>query len=153
MQFEVAYQANGFVCRDIVEASDSEAAIAKVTWTLTAPDSKILYARKVKEKEVTAYVPKVGDGATQGVGSDRYPFTIVEVCSERKIVVQPDNAVRTDNNGFSESQTYEYSPMPDAAKIVVTRRKDGCWRRKGEPLTSRQTFALGHREKYQDPSF
>lgn len=51
--------------------------------------------------------PEVGMGATEVVGSDRYPYTIVKVVNPKKIVVQRDDYRRTDNNGQSELQTYE----------------------------------------------
>lgn len=57
---------------------------------------------------------QVGDGVTQCVGSDCYPFTVVEVLSPNRIVIQGDNFYRTDNNGQSEMQDYTYSPNPDA---------------------------------------
>lgn len=96
--------------------------------------------------------PEVGMGATEGVGSDRYPFTIIEVRSPTTIVVQRDNFTRTDKNGFSESQTYEYSPCPEATKVVVTKRKSGRWVRRGQK-GHYGGFGIGHREAYQDPSF
>lgn len=100
-------------------------------------------------EEVT---PKVGMGATQGVGSDRYPFTVVEVINDRKIVVQGDSYRRTDSNGLSESQSYEYTPNPDAQRIVVTKRKNGRWYEQGQPM-GHGAFNIGHRSAYQDPSF
>lgn len=98
-------------------------------------------------------IPEVGMGATHRVGSDSYPYTIVEVVSDKKIIVQQDAARRTDSNGLSESQEYEYTRNPDSPKIVVTKRKDGRWRRQGESITSTMTFSLGVRRMYQDPSF
>ena len=95
-------------------------------------------------------IPVVGMGVTQGVGSDRYPFTVVEVINERRIVVQADEFVRTDHNGLSESQEYSYTPNPDARKIVLSKRKSGVWR---EVRTSDGNFYPGHREAYLDPSF
>jgi hypothetical protein len=93
-------------------------------------------------------VPEVGMGATEVMFSDRHPYTVVEVKSERRIVVQRDNYKRTDTNGMSESQTYEYTPNPSAPKVVVTRRKDGSWREMGHGKGS--SFMLGAREEYYD---
>ena len=97
-------------------------------------------------------VVHVGDGATEGVGSDCYPYTIVEIKSDRRVVVQRDNYKRTDKNGFSESQEYEYSPCPEAAKIVVTLRKNGRWVKVGQS-SNYGGFYLGNRRAYQDPCF
>lgn len=96
--------------------------------------------------------PEVGMGCTQGVGSDRYPYTICEVVNEKKIYVQADDYKRTDKNGQSESQTYEYTPNPEAQKILVTLRKNGRWVRKGETLNG-SAFYIGQRRAYQDPSY
>lgn len=95
---------------------------------------------------------KVGDGATKSVGSDRYPFTVVEVVSPKKIKVQGDSFRRTDSNGLSESQTYEYTPNPDARIVVLTLRKNGRWIEQGESLNGSRYY-IGARNAYQDPSF
>jgi len=95
---------------------------------------------------------KVGQGATYGIGSDRYPYTVVEVASPTRVVVQADNYRRTDKNGFSENQTYEFTPNPNACRIVVTRRKNGRWHRQGESTKS-GAFSFQGRHAYQDPSF
>lgn len=95
---------------------------------------------------------KVGIGATEIVGSDRYPYTVVEVLSDKKIVVQADDYKRTDKNGMSESQTYEYTPNPNSLRVVVTLRKNGRWVREGESGKGRG-FAIGHRDAHQDPHF
>lgn len=94
----------------------------------------------------------IGFGATYGVGSDRYPYTIVDVLSNNKIVVQADNAVRTDSNGFSENQTWEMTPNPEARKIVLRLRKNGKWVENGKSLNS-CGFHLGERKRYDNPSF
>lgn len=96
--------------------------------------------------------PQVGDGATQQVGSDRYPYTVIKILSPRRLVVQQDNARRTDSNGMSESQTYEYSPNPNASEVIITLRKNGRWHRLGESIKS-GSFYVGRRSMYQDPSF
>jgi hypothetical protein len=95
---------------------------------------------------------KVGDGATKGVGSDRYPYTIVEILSPKRVVLQPDDYYRTDKNGFSEMQTYEFTPNPEAYRIIVTLRKNGRWYQLGQTMGGSR-FSLGHRDAYQDPSF
>lgn len=94
---------------------------------------------------------QIGGGATFNIGSDRYPFTIVEVVSVNQIIVQADNYRITNKNGFPEFQTYKYTPNPLACKIVVTRRADGTWRKKGEKKGG--TFSFNGRNAYLDPSF
>lgn len=102
--------------------------------------------------------PQVGMGATELMYTDRHACTIVEVrCNKagepRTIVVQRDCANRTDANGMSESQSYEYTPNPDGAKDVVTLRKNGRWVKQGESAKSGASFAIGARREYHDYSF
>lgn len=95
-------------------------------------------------------VPVVGIGATQRVGSDCYPFTVVEVVNDRKIVVQPDNATPAEGFDYYSHQVYTYSPCLEAEKITLTLRKDGRWIREKESLKS-SGFYIGNRRSYQDP--
>lgn len=98
-------------------------------------------------------VPAVGDGATMLGWTDRHAATVVEVsASGKKVVVQQDHAKRIDNNGMSESQSYEYSPNPNGSRDVYTLRKDGSYTRRGDTLGGRQLL-IGHREEYYDYSF
>lgn len=99
-------------------------------------------------------MPRIGDGATYNCGSDAYPFTIVDVSPDgRTIVVQPDNARRTDNNGYGGEQKYEYTPNPTADKVTYTLRRDGRYHRLGSLVKARNTMSLGGRCYYRDPSF
>lgn len=93
--------------------------------------------------------PVVGMGATLYHHSDRSPATIVEVITERLIVIQEDSYERIDLNGMSDSQQYIYSADPNGLKHTVSLRKDGVWRvRKG-----RTVISIGSRRKYHDFSF
>lgn len=94
---------------------------------------------------------EVGQGAVFGIGSDRYPYTIVKIVNDKKVVVQADHYRRTDNNGQSTSQTYEFTPNPQACEITVTRRTDGSWRKQGEAKGG--VFSFHGRHAYLDPSF
>ena len=100
----------------------------------------------------TTVLPEVGMGVTYSIGSDRYPYFISRVVNHRSVEIQAANYRRTDNNGFSESQTYEITPNPDAAVITITLRKDGCWYQKGQAMNSGR-YWLGNARAYQDPSF
>ena len=95
----------------------------------------------------------VGMGATQYVGSDRYPYTIVGVASQRKVVVQADNFCRVDSNGHSEDQEYVFTLVPSARKITLTKRKNGTWVRQGSPMTRCSEWQFGFRSCFQDPHF
>lgn len=101
--------------------------------------------------------PEVGMGATELMWTDRMPYTIVDVVLfksgpkkglVRQITLQPDNAVRVDSNGMSDSQTYEFSRNTDAPTVVATRRKDDAFRTSGG-----RRFRVGSRDKYHDFSF
>lgn len=99
-------------------------------------------------------VPEVGMGATELCWSDRHAYTIVEIKSPKRIIVQQDHAKRTDNNGMSECQSYEFTPNPDAAKIELSLRKNGRWMPVGQGLKSGgSSFLIGSRQEYYDYSF
>lgn len=101
--------------------------------------------------------PEVGMGATYLCGSDRYAGTIIEVMTNKQgqingFVWQQDKAVRADKNGYSEDQTYHYEPNPDAAKQIITLRKNGRWVEKGQDQKS-FAYAVGVKRQYSDPCF
>lgn len=104
-------------------------------------------------QEVSSVVPEVGMGATVLMFSDRHPATVVEVLSPKRIIIQGDNSRRTDKNGMSESQQYEYSRNPNGEKREVTLRKNGRWIVAGESLKQGTAIRLGVREEYYDYSF
>jgi hypothetical protein len=104
-----------------------------------------------------ALVPAVGMGATMIMWTDREPFTIIEVRNNSKgvaveLVLQADTYTRTDKNGMSESQNYEFTPNPQGHTEIVTRRKNGQWVRKGESIKGTK-FTIGYRDRYHDYSF
>ncbi len=103
-----------------------------------------------------AALPKVGDGATISIGSDRYPATIIAVTLKAHgpvVTVQRDRMSRTDSNGQSEDQAYTFTPNPAAKLETYSLRRDGTWRvfagnpRDGHRLT------IGGRSAYLDPHF
>ena len=118
-----------------------------------------LYSRATKGQPE----PVVGMGATLLSWTDREAATIVEVTKTKSgawlIAVQEDNAQRIDSNGFSESQEYEYSPNPEAAKQWFRFEEAKGWRsvRQGEKgrwkLTGGGGLLIGSRRKYHDFSF
>lgn len=100
--------------------------------------------------------PEVGDGATLVMWTDRYAYTVVEVeyykSGAKKgqvsaVIATEDKATRTDGNGMSECQAYEYETDPNATRERFTLRKDGKF--KGE----RGVLYVGKRETYHDFSF
>ena len=99
-------------------------------------------------------VPEVGMGATQLFWTDRVASTVIEVsASGKSVTVQRDKAIRTDDFGMSDAQSYRYEPNPEGGTAVYTLRKNGQWIRKGDPLRGGQRLGLGYRSHYYDYSF
>lgn len=93
--------------------------------------------------------PKVGDGATISYGSDRYPYTVIEVSkSGTRIRIQEDEAVLTNGSPY-EDQEWSYSRNKDGAVKTASLRKDGRWRLMGCEIY----VYLGSRSRYNDPCF
>jgi hypothetical protein len=103
--------------------------------------------------------PEVGMGCTILHWTDRSPATVVSI-DDKFLVIQSDGYVRTDSNGMSESQTYEYSPDPNGGKYTFKMWK-GQWKEvQQNPETGRWTLVkggtkilIGRREKYEDFTF
>lgn len=109
-------------------------------------------------------VPEVGMGVTIFGWSDRHAGTIVELFIHRKrnmMKVQHDHAVRTDKNGFSESQEYEYERNPNGITVYYRQNLEGRWEHvrkaqeweKGQWIKEGGSLRLGEREEYYDFSF
>lgn len=110
------------------------------------------FINRVMER-VASPTPELGMGATELCYTDRHAFTVVEIIDAKTVVVQADKAIRTDSNGMSDSQSYEYEPNPDGHKVTVTLRKNGHWVVKGEPMRNGKVFSIGRRSEYHDFSF
>ena len=111
--------------------------------------------------------PEIGMGVTQLLWSDRYPYEVIAVISERKIIIRELGYERTDKNGISESQDYRFFSKPDGeVKTLVLR--NGKWRNyakdyamdaNGELVlveTRRldcDQWLIGRADMYRDPSF
>lgn len=93
-------------------------------------------------------IPQVGMGCTELCWSDRNPCTIVSVSkSGKSFEFTYDDYKRTDKNGLSEVQTWEYTTRPDAPRHKARLCKDGRYKCHG------LTIRVGIREKYDDPHF
>jgi hypothetical protein len=94
--------------------------------------------------------PKVGDGATVIMWTDRKAATIIDVARNGRLVtVQTDKAIRTDENGMSDAQSYRYERDTNGQLFVATKRKDGSYRLKGGDAR----VLMGVRDNYFDYSF
>ena len=93
-------------------------------------------------------------GATVLHWTDRSAGTIIQISENAKeLIWQKDIAKRSDNNGMSESQTYEYTRNENGEIIVFTLRKNGRWIRKGQTMRNGTVLSIGHRSEYYDYSF
>lgn len=104
------------------------------------------------QEGVAVLTPVVGMGGTILMFSDRVAVTVVEVAPKR-IVVQEDEAIRTDTNGMSDSQQYRYEPNPKGSKTAFSLRKNGAWIEEGKPMRSGTHILLGERDHYYDYGF
>lgn len=86
----------------------------------------------------------VGTGATLLGWTDRYPATVVKVCTPRKIMVKMDNF----EPYCSQVQEYTYTQDDTGIELVLRKHKDGRWYdiHKG-------VWSIGRRERYYDYSF
>lgn len=113
---------------------------------------------------VVAEEIKIGVGATVLGWTDRSPATVIGV--ERKgksiyVTVQYDNYKRTDSNGMSESQEYEYTPDPEGATRTFRSTNGGGWvtvvfnsvTNRWSKSMSGCGLVIGQRERYNDFSF
>lgn len=104
-----------------------------------------------KERIYHARTPPVGELATYCIGSDRYPYTVIEVsASGHRVVVQGRKRRRVDNNGLGGAQRYITTENPEGDTMVVTRRKDGRYRPKGSKVGY---VFFGEADCYSDPHF
>jgi len=107
-------------------------------------------------------LPEIGMGATMLSWTDRNPATIVSVFTKGKtqyIGVNEDDATRTDSNGYSESQTYEFSFNPSVYMHYFRKTSKGTWegcyinQDTGRFVKGNGSVSIGQRDKYWDPSF
>jgi hypothetical protein len=90
--------------------------------------------------------PGVGMGATILCWTDRHAGTIVKI-TPTQIHVQRDSAKRTDKNGMSEAQTYEYTADPSGLIEIFRNTK------KGYRNTAGNGLLIGTRRAYHDYPF
>lgn len=98
--------------------------------------------------------PEVGMGATYGIGSDSYAYTIVEVSENKRTVkVQADEAKAQEGSDYYGDQKYDYTPNPKARIRTFTLRKSGRYYEKGCEMGRGGSLTIGFRRTYRDPSF
>jgi hypothetical protein len=88
-----------------------------------------------------ASVPVVGEGATMLLWSDRNAYEVVAVNDDNTIaVIAPINAKRTDSNGISEVQEYDYSDVDMNRQFVIVYR-NGAWHRINHRIVFTKDFS------------
>jgi hypothetical protein len=104
-------------------------------------------------------------GATRLLWSDRCAGTITFVEKIRGvtyITVQDDTVTRTDKNGMSESQSYQYEPNFNGATFFFKKHpKTGFWKqctfnintKRYNQVRQGNGLKIGVREEYYDFSF
>lgn len=90
---------------------------------------------------------EVGDGVTLCWWTDRTACTVI-ARTAKSITIQEDKAMRSDSNGMSDAQSYEYSPNPEGRTFTARMTKRG-WRVGGQ---GGQAVIPGRRH-YHDFSF
>ena len=93
--------------------------------------------------------PEVGMGATIYFYTDRHAATVTKVSpSGKTIELQEDKAVRVDDHGMSESQSYTFERNPNGRVYTARLRQNGTFK-----TSTGQGVSLGSRSEYYDFSF
>lgn len=89
------------------------------------------------------------------VGSDVYPYEIIEVVSDRTIKVRRMHAEPDHDNGYDWQEGGPWVCTSDESRTVetVTRRKNGNWYPKGQKQLYNPFAFSSHPCKYRDPNF
>lgn len=97
--------------------------------------------------------PEVGMGATECGWSDRHAYEVIEVIDDRHIIVRRLDAKRTDNNGVSDSQDYEFTSNPNNHTCKLFLTKQGRWRERIGRRLGCNGWLVGKAMEYYDYSF
>lgn len=95
---------------------------------------------------------KVGDGATICFYSDRKAVTVIEI-GKNYVKVQADESIRTDNNGMSDCQEYEYRRNENGAVYEFKKTRKGIYTDNGRSKDYGCRLVFGFRRSYYDYTF
>lgn len=99
-------------------------------------------------------IPIVGLPATEGVGSDCYPATVVEVSkSGKRVGVQRNGYNAAPGSDYFTNQKWIISETPCGEIHYYSLRQNGRWIAVGGNRNCGCSLSLGHRRAYQNPSF
>lgn len=100
---------------------------------------------------------EVGTGGHYGFNGDRYPFTVVEVVSEKEVIIQADSFKVVEENSFYKEGPVkcEFYRNENALKIALTLRKNGRWFPKGLAMGKGicWSYCIGERAYSRNPHF
>ena len=96
--------------------------------------------------------PEIGMGVTECVGSDCYPYTVVEIITPKKIMIAADKYIIASGSAHDGSAEWRYERDTKSTPTEVKLSKDGRWYTKGGKLSGRR-FYVGDRRYYYDPHF
>ena len=71
---------------------------------------------------------KVGTGVTEYGWSDRHPYEVTKVVDQKHIFIREMDAIRTDKNGMSDAQSYEYKSNLNNPEIELAKRGNVWYR-------------------------
>lgn len=76
--------------------------------------SNLMHGSVINRFEEGAQIGELeaGMGATEMLYSDRHPWTVQKIISDKRVVVTRDKATRIDANGMSDCQEYAYESTP-----------------------------------------
>jgi len=102
--------------------------------------------------------PKIGDGATYTVWTDRHACTVIAVSKSGKVItLQRDKATLVGKPGMCNSQEYTYEPNTEGRIYKVSRRErngEVRWKLVGQRTNCPGGYAhFGGRSEYYDREF
>lgn len=105
--------------------------------------------------ELKTLVPKVGMGVTKYLWTDYHAYEVIDVKDDRHITVRRLDSKRTDNNGMSDCQDYEFYSNENNSKTTLYKPDPNKaeWVEKfGKRIVSRR-WRVGFAKEYYDYSF
>lgn len=101
-------------------------------------------------KNINPNAPKVGQGITWAVGSDRYAGTIKSVSKTGKtFVYTKDECKIVSGSEYTGDAIYKCEERPDGYPYEAYLSRDGTWKAR----KSKYRISIGHKSPYTDPSF